>query len=68
MPRLRPEILFREGRLIWDNWYTEMGEGACCAGEQCYNEASAVMPPVAARSAGGGSSLGRRPSQHLARD
>ena len=38
MPKLRPEVLFKDGKLIWDKWYNEIGEGTCCQGESCGKE------------------------------
>lgn len=40
MPRLRPELLLKNGRLDWDAWFREMGEGACCEGGRCYTASS----------------------------
>ena len=34
MPRLRPEVLFHDGKLNFHAWFAEMGEGACCEGER----------------------------------
>ena len=35
MPRLRPEVLFRDGKLDADAWQRKMGSGACCEGSRC---------------------------------
>ena len=52
MPRLRPEVLFVDGKLDVDAWYAEIGEGACCEGEMCYTGAGGqaqAISPLAAR-------------------